>query len=89
MGPKKTNKRTINLQLNPEDYQDLDKLIQRFGMPQREFVRRVFAWLLAQDPLVQAVVCGVVPQDKAVNVLDMVRRTLAGLPDPNDGAACG
>ena len=78
---------SIQTYVTAETKAAVEALAQRTGMSQAELFTRVFAWLAAQNEVVQFGVLGLIPASVASEVAEMVLRRIAAHEAPRSKKA--
>ena len=68
---------SITLNVSEATKSALDNVVERHGMKVGIMASRLIDWFVAQDPLLQAIILGHVPSERAEEVLSLVRQRLA------------
>jgi hypothetical protein len=74
----KQQRQNLNIELADGNKDQLERVRAWNGMTQKEMVSRLINWFCTQDRVVQQVILGVIPEEIAPDVAQMLLKRLAG-----------
>ena len=66
----------VSVAMSNEAKRLLDEIVASFDMKQKAALGRILSWFTQQDPMVQALVLGHIPEDYVADVVELMYRRL-------------